>query len=321
MPPSSPSFAPSFQIIVVPPAEDFAPDYLVFDADDLPEPDLATPPDFLSLDAALSQLDRPHPPPQFNRTSVDTVVMPKRSDPHPDLADQTVHDDSEIVEVVKVRRTHSPEPPPPAPKPKSLRSRASKAFRSIKNVARASSRTRPYAQDTFASSQSTHPTIASASAAPPPLTRRGSVILSQLFRSPSATDVAAPSSTLDFLNPDLYSDDDDDEPDEPPIPAPRASSPSPSTRTFSSTVRRRLSILNFQRRPRAAAPSPPSPPSLSRGSTLPSDSSSAPQTPTDEAYPRPLPTSKDADDPDVTLGEMRLDSLHFDSLSFDPDNF
>ncbi|KAJ7694120.1 hypothetical protein B0H17DRAFT_1057858 [Mycena rosella] len=389
--PSSPLFAPSFQIIVVPPAEDFQPDYLVFNADE--EPDLATRPDFASLDDALNRITGEDPPPTFTRTSVDTVIMPRRGDPRPeqDVADETVREDSEIVEVVKVRRAFAEEPsapPPPKPKSTSLRSRASRAFRSIKNVARSSSRnskpytqdmfassqstqatfasvarsssrnSRPYAQDMFASSQSTQATFASVplpappAVTPPPLARRGSIILTQLFRAPSPAEVPA-SATLDFLPSPRYSDDDDDDDDDRESIAPRAPSPSPSARTFSSTVRRRLSIFNFQRKVRTDPPRPSSPPTLSRGSTLPSTSSapqtpteesyplpppspptlsrgstlpstsSAPQTPTEESYPLPPPPiAKDAaDDPDLTVGEMRLDSLHFESLSFDADNF
>lgn len=345
MPPASPSFAPSFQIIVVPPAEDLEPDYLVFHAEDLPEPDLATSPDFASLDDALTRLHSAESAPAFNRRSVDTVTMPRRraeadaraeadvraepglaeqgaAEPDAGLADETVRDDSEIVEVVKVRRAFSQDPPPPPqqPRPKSLRSRASRAFRSIKNVARSASRnSRPYSQDMFASSQSTQATFATAPPAttPPPLARRGSIILSQLFRTPSPAD--PPASALHFLA-ESYSDDYDDDDDR--EITPRAPSPSPSARTFSSTIRRRLSILSFQRKARTDPPRPSFPPTLSRGSTVPSTSSSAPQTPTEESYPRPPPSTKDADDdPDRTIGEMRLDSLHFESLSFDADNF
>ncbi|KAJ6547317.1 hypothetical protein B0H19DRAFT_1164989 [Mycena capillaripes] len=338
MPPSSPSFAPSFRIIVVPPAEDQEPDYLVFDAHDLPEPDLATQPDFVSLDDALARIRPRDTPPAFDRAAVDSVIMPRRSEPppQPDLADETVRDDSEIVEVVKVRRAFSEDGPPPAqappPKPKSLRSRAGSAFRSIKNLARVASRSRsnssssssrPYAQEVFASSQSTQATFATAPPlpTPPPMTRRGSIVLTQLFRSPSPVDT--PPSTLDFLASEPYSDDEDDDPDDDDDRqsiARRAPSPTPSARTFSSTMRRRLSILSFGK-PSTASPRPPSPPTLSRGSTVPS-TSSLPQTPTEETYPRPPPNTKDADDdPDRTIGEMRLDSLHFESISFDADNF
>ncbi|KAJ7715950.1 hypothetical protein DFH07DRAFT_862539 [Mycena maculata] len=311
MPPTSPSFAPSFQIIVVPPEEDLEPDYLVFNADDLPEPVLETRPDFVSLDEALARIHTPEHPPAFNRASVPTVVMPRRS---VEVADETVRDDSEIVEVVKVRR--APPEPPIQPKPKSLRSRASRAFRSIKNVARSSSRNnRPYVQDVFASSQATQATFATAPLpVTPPLARRRSMILSQLFRTPTPE-----GPTLEF---EPYSDDEDD--DRQSIPPPRGPSPSPSVRTFSSTIRRRLSILNFQRKARPASPPrTASPPTLSRGSTVPSTSSSVPQTPTEESYPCPPPSTKGADDdPDRTIGgEMRLDSLHFESLSFDADNF
>ncbi|KAJ7046534.1 hypothetical protein C8F04DRAFT_200277 [Mycena alexandri] len=342
--PSSPSLH-SFQIIVSPPSDSEEPqNFVIFDANDLPE----QAPDFSSLDDALARMHT-GPPPTFSRTSVDgSIVMPRRGDtlPDTDVADETVRDDSEIIEVVKVRRAFSQEeapPLPPPPKPKSLKSRAGNAFRSIKNLARVASRSnnRPYAQEVFASSQSTQATFATVpdgSSPPPPLSRRasrGSIILTQLFRAPSESTVdrPAPTSTLDFLASEPYSDDDDDrEPDaddRESIVRERASSPSPSTRTFSSTVRRRLSILSF-RKPRAAPPRSPSPPTLSRGSTVPSASSSAPQTPTEESYPPPPPISKDADDPDrtlrledmdLTIGEMRLDSLHFESLSFDADNF
>jgi hypothetical protein len=249
MPPSSPSKSHSFQIIVVPPAEDFQPDYLVFDADDLPD---ATEPDCASLDDALTRLHGPDPPPTFNRISADTVVMPRLSEsrPEPDVADETVRDDSEIVEVVKVRRAFSQETvpqPDPQQKSTSLRSRASRAFRSIKNVARSSSRSRPYAQDVFATSQSTQATFATAPpvAPPPPLARRGSIILTQLFRAPSHVDPPSPSSTLEFLASGRYSEDDDDDDDDRESMVPRAPSPSPSARTFSSTVRRRLSIVHL----------------------------------------------------------------------------
>ncbi|KAJ7349459.1 hypothetical protein DFH08DRAFT_865453 [Mycena albidolilacea] len=322
MPPASPSFAPSFQpfqIIVIPPAEDEQPDILVFDTHDVPEPEvLVDEPDFASLDAALARIRED--PPAVTRTSVDEVVLPRRSSEQSDLADDT------IVEVVKVRRAFSPDeqPPPPPPKPKSLRSRAGSAFRSIKNLARVASRsnTRPYAQEVFASSQSTQATFA---ALPPPetppRTRRGSIILTQLFRTPSPA-VDTPPPTLDFAG-ELYSDEDDeddDDDDRRSIPS-RGPSPTPSARTFSSTVRRRLSILSFRKGRAAPPPRPASPPTLSRGSTVPS-TSSLPQTPTEEEYPRLPPSTKDADDdPDRTIGEMRLDSLHFESLSFDADQF
>ncbi|KAJ7684922.1 hypothetical protein DFH06DRAFT_1156888 [Mycena polygramma] len=332
---SSHSFAPSFQIIVVPPAEDQEPDYLVFDAQVVPEP---AEQHFASLDDALARIQSREPPPAFARGAIESVVMPKRSGhrPEPDavLADETVRDDSEIVEVVKVRRAFSEDgpPPPSPPKPKSLRSRAGSAFRSIKNLARVASRssstTRPYAHQVFASSQSTQAMFATAPPLPTPprLARRGSIILTQLFRSPSPVHDTPPS-TLDFAS-EPYSDDehddhdqeDDDDDDRDSI-ARRAPSPTPSARTFSSTVRRRLSILSFGK-PRTAVPRPPSPPSLSRGSTVPSSSSSLPQTPTEESYPCRPPSVQDADDdPDRTIGEMRLDSLHFDCLSFDADQF
>ncbi|KAJ7219046.1 hypothetical protein GGX14DRAFT_434327, partial [Mycena pura] len=303
MPPSSPSFAPSFQIIVVPPAEDQLPDYLVFNADDVPEPNLASPPNFASLDDALVRLHSEETAPAFNRAGIESVIMPRRSDspPKPLISDETMREDSEIVEVVKVRRAYSQsqEGPPPMTKPKSLRFRAGRAFRSIKNLARASSHNsttttnRPYAQDVFASSQSTQATFATAptTGTSPPLARRGSIILTNLFRTPSRVDSLPPSSALNFPATERYSDeiDDDAEHDDRESIVDRAPSPSPSARSSFNTIRRRLSILSFPRKARAAPPRSPSPPILSRGSTMPSNSS-APQTPTEETYPHPPST-------------------------------
>ncbi|KAK7023768.1 hypothetical protein R3P38DRAFT_2954071 [Favolaschia claudopus] len=322
MPPSSPSFAPSFQIIVVPPAEDCQPDYLVFAAHHGLEPhELTADPDFASLDAALARIRGP----EHSRHVPDAEDLTIRDD-------LTVRDDSEIVEVVKVRRRSASqsEPPaalPPPPKPKSLKSRAGSAFRSIKNLARVASRStsttgRPYAHQVFASSQSTQATFSSAPqpATPPAPSRRGSVILTQLFRTPSPihdTPPALAGHYPDDDEADVFDEEDDDDQDS--IPS-RGPSPTPSTRTFASSVRRRFSVLNFIKPASAPPPRPSSPPTLSRGSTVPSTSSSLPPTPTEESYPSPCEKGAD-DDPDRTIGEMRLDSLHFDSLSFDADNF
>ncbi|KAJ7273465.1 hypothetical protein B0H12DRAFT_1089514, partial [Mycena haematopus] len=235
MPPSSPSFTPSFQIIVVPPAEDLEPDYLVFDAQDVPEAELlATEPDFPSLDAALARIRHGESPPTFTRTSVDGVVMP-RARPQPELADETVRDDEEIVEVVKVRRAFSPdEPPPPPPKPKSLRSRAGSAFRSIKNLARVASRsTRPYAQEVFASSQSTQATFASV-----PCQQRPQLAL-------VAAPLSSPSSSAPPLPPWTH-------------PRPSISSPAnpiPTTKTTTRTGTAWFPAVHPP--PRRRAPSPP----------------------------------------------------------------
>ncbi|CAK5279584.1 unnamed protein product [Mycena citricolor] len=330
MPHTSPLFSPSFQIIVVPPEEDLEPEQVVFHTDSLPEPDLATSPDFASLDQALARIKGTDPTPSTSRGKMNEEIQ-----------EALREGDSEIVEVVKVRRTFSPdaESAPPLPetktKTKSLRSRAGSAFRSIKNLARATSRSattaasadsRPYTQEVFAFSQSTQATFATAPLpSAPPLSRRGSVILSNLFRNPSRTSdsVIATSSTSDFQRMRYSADFEDDE-DELEEPISRAPSPSPSMQTFTSTVRRRLSILSFQRK---APPRPVSPPSLSRGSTDPS-TSSAPQTPTEETHPQPSAErfSKEVapleeEDPDRTIGEMRLDSFHFDGLSFDAEQF
>lgn len=136
----------------------------------------------------------------------------------------------------------------------------------------------------------------------------------------------------------------------------RSSSPSPSTRTFS--TRRRFSILSLQKLftstpstsssqalegEQSGTTTPTtSTPSLSRESSGPStiSSSSGPDTPTEESHVQigdydeageaaetetqtPRLTSKD--EPPLLMQdisfEMRLDSLHFESLTFDADEF
>ncbi|KAJ7632405.1 hypothetical protein FB45DRAFT_912354 [Roridomyces roridus] len=308
MPPSAPSFTPSFRIIVIPPAEDLQPDYLVFE-DDPREPELDSRPDCASLDDALAHLPSGESAPVFDRSAMPTVVMPRRGE-------RDIGDDSEIVEVVKLGR-RKPQEEEEEPKTRSL-SWASRAFRSIKNIGR-----KPYAQEVFAASQTTFTAIPRP-VTPPPLARRRSATLSELFRTPTqeVPSTSSTLSTLQFLAGESEDDGDDDEDQDERRgePSPRASSPSPSTRTFSSSIRRRFSILNFRKA--RAVPRPYSPPALSRESTVPSTSSSLPQTPTDETCFHSPTIPKDADDdPDRTIGEMRLDSLHFDSLSFDADNF
>jgi hypothetical protein len=109
--------------------------------------------------------------------------------------------DSDVVEVVKVRRNQhssSKEDDKPQSVPltsersKTLKSRASKAFRSLKGSLRTS---KPRAQDVFTSVKSnahTHPDIVttitsdtSPRPSTPSISRRGSKILSQLFIPPS----------------------------------------------------------------------------------------------------------------------------------------
>lgn len=361
-PPCSPSFSPSFQIIVVPPEEDQEDEYLVFHASDIPEPDLSTPPDIHSLNSALDRFHQSdsHPPP-FNRAAADTIVMPRKgidvrsiadilmSDEPPQCGEDTIiREDSEIVEVVKVRRNATPsiaarddDLDPPTKRSKTLRSRASKAFRSIKNIGRGSVRSsKPYAQDMFASSESTHSTFAHQEVPIPPttqarrITRRGSVVLSQLFRSPSLFDLSSPRSSSptptehpNAIVSDIYQDE-EDMLDRTSLHT-RVASPTPSTQTFSSTARRRFSVLSLHRLFTFSSDSASSvpPPNMSRGPSGPSTaSSSGPTTPTEEFTPLPLGRKGSfapalAPNEDLSFGEMQLDSLHFDSLSFDPDHF
>ncbi|KAF8892703.1 hypothetical protein BD779DRAFT_1670368 [Infundibulicybe gibba] len=420
-------FAPSSSIqmpnvFVVPPEEEQSPTWCYFDAGISP-PNLSTVPDAEELKDALQMLKQTEsPPPLFHRSSageLGSVIMPRKSCEGRSIADVLMHEatqdpqrpqevssraptptaesgnDSEIVEVVKVGR-HGQAEPAPVPdmkRSKTFKSRASKAFRSIKNVGKSSSRSKPRAQDIFPPNggQSTHSTIgpgqsrhiASGSERTPNKSRRSSVVLSQIFHAPTLktkpsieTPLAPPSEShfpdlLNHTEPETHisqpsgtqQDDMDD--------MRRSSSPTPSTQTFS--AHRRFSMLSLQRIfSFSQIPEPPNPsndsihsgsttprstPSMSHDSSGPStvsSSSSGPETPIDEAHMVParprismdldvsgmavetwgfgLEPRLDMPDPkqraplpaleeqDMSL-EMRLDSLHFDSLSFDADNF
>ena len=404
-PPSSYTTSPSVQmpnVFVVPPEEEDSPTWCYFDAAQTPEHDLSTLPDVDVLETALNVFQHSDSfPPVFSRDSahgsMDAVVMPRRGErqsisdvlmkdeeenqgPRGTVRGREPGDDSEIVEVVKVKRNDRQNPTdsaaPPTKRSKTFRSRASKAFRSIKNVGRS---TKPNAKNIFASSVGTQVSSTSRqtqrqteeeSPLPPPpprirsptLSRRGSFILSQIFHTPNLktrasfdtsfpSEPAFPSSstqsspythlshadTSPSLTPDHNRDHDHD--------SLRPSSPT-STQSFSHS-RRRLSILNLQRL-FSFSPSPDhsttptSTPTMSCDSSVPSTSStsSGPDTPMDDPYPPELVGSgklggaagtgewrspKTESPPVVAPGdisiEMRLDSLHFDSMSFDVDRF
>ncbi|RDB24186.1 hypothetical protein Hypma_008861 [Hypsizygus marmoreus] len=124
----------------------------------------------------------------------------------------------------------------------------------------------------------------------------------------------------------------------------RSPSPTPSAQTFSN--RRRFSVMSLQRLFSFSAETDASdsaPPGMSRDSTGPStaSSSSGPDTPTEEAAPLPAyqlqlhldsidnrsPFTRKCERGPVALEqgeisfEMKLDSLHFEALSFDADRF
>ncbi|TFK42879.1 hypothetical protein BDQ12DRAFT_297104 [Crucibulum laeve] len=308
-------------------------------------------------------------------------------------------EDSEIIEVVKVRK-HRREPvyeeeeeqdtPPQTAALKhtsTLKSRASKAFRSLKGSLRSS---KPRAQDVFSQEhdqQRQHDEHQRPRT--PTISRRGSGILSQLFTAP-ATSIRSRSSVSSFEPPSrsesksafpssrssvsvatsysrrssIYQGTISPSEQEPDLHI-RAPSPAPSTAS------RRFSRLNLRKVFSFSSHTE----SISSGRTTPtlssSKSSSSPQTPTsteeeagtEEITPRrrrSFSTDKDRpssstfefdtgpvlnlelgstavpssfelsdarkrpalvqEDGDVSF-EMRLDSLHFESLSFDADRF
>jgi len=210
-----------------------------------------------------------------------------------------IANDSDVIEVVKVRRTKHQADDEPQIVPlaselkrsKTLKSRASKAFRSLKGSLRTS---RPRAQDVFSSvkSNSHHysdivtPPMSNTSPRPPTpsLSRRGSRILSQLFISPSLksrssisldelsqpepvffpstsspteTNFVSASSTIDHLSCHSSIYENGSLKDEARL---KAGSPVPTATTdFKKTKYRRFSILSLHKLFSFSSPASPSP--------------------------------------------------------------
>jgi hypothetical protein len=396
VPTNSPSFRVPDVLLVGPEEEDDGP-WLLFDAAKDSERDLSKTPDLEFLDVALNAIHNSQlSSPVFHRGSLgetgEDVVMPRRGDYWPrkiSIRDEeerleTQHfsgEDSVVVEVVKVRRgegyqgklegkLHT------SKRSTGFRTAASKAFQSIKNVAKGSSR-KPPAQDVWSldgkggshnEREEEPPRDSSEQRRPraPTLSRRSSSRISQLFSSPNKThnissvesehalissafqsEISLHSfpvqrSSMPIIShadthPSLELPMDDD-----PQLSVRPVSPTSSTK---SSLRRRFSILELGGLFSSSSSKPPSYLSSSLSKSLssapvmfrdPSTNSSAPSTSTEASSdtpdtpedvclinPLPCPNSKlgeEAGDPDLA-SEMRLDSLHFDSLSFDPDEF
>ncbi|KAF9459568.1 hypothetical protein BDZ94DRAFT_1312294 [Collybia nuda] len=417
VPPTSPSLQMP-NVFVVPPEEDQLSPWCCFDATEVThlEPDLSTILDIEFLDGALEVLHTESHAPVFHRDADgpfgyrNPVIMPRKSTETSSITDvpidekrygsddelklervleksvyngcgrRNVGEDSEIVEVVKVRR-HDREgrvqdnTEALDKTSKSFKSRASKAFKTLKNVGKHSTRLKRQAQGILVSPPSIEDE-------PPPrartptMSRRGSVILSQLFNTPSpikpcqsVSSFGVASSLTESVFPIPSSSSSVFHPTIPPRPLPdlhslldlldpdcspsslqdidhqafRSPSPTPSTQTFS--ARRRFSIMSLQRIFSFSSPdhdvdAMPRTSNMSRDSTGPSSASSlGPDTPTEEVIPLPLPLHSTYSDRNgavpqfktaevtstISAGdisfEMRLDSLHFESLSFDADRF
>ncbi|KAJ4488236.1 hypothetical protein J3R30DRAFT_3695984 [Lentinula aciculospora] len=193
-------------VFVIPPEEDNNPPFCCFDATYPRERYIPTEEDLEVPGSALEIISQQlsNNSPIFHRGShINRVVMPRRSDgrsieevlageeEYQDL-DITIRggnppgDDSEIVEVIKVRRHTQDErekkplvSEPVAKSSKSLKARASRAFSSLRSLSRSASRSRIPSQDL--------PSDTESSRAPSPApSRRGSMIFSSLFsHSPS----------------------------------------------------------------------------------------------------------------------------------------
>lgn len=405
-------------VFVIPPEEDHSPSWCYFDAAEAPPLDyvLSTPPDVHFLDNALGALLPEIHPPVFHRSSrspsqsimpvksgetspITEILMNNCTDDEMDLPlelDSTPEDisgargtgrsraaeDSVVIEVVKLRR-HEEEHVaiPLATHSKSLKSRASKAFRSLKNVGKSSIRSRLNSPGASIPTpvEGDDPSLRETTQT---VSHRGSVILSQLFTSnatlKSRTSVSSfenqrprhdsSVSTLEQRIPALTKSTPYNHiPTSPNSPIPhfldplsssscqdsscqisRSSSPT-SIQTFSN--KRRFSMISLQRlfsfsssdhdvKPSDSGSTTPTSTSMSRNSSGPSATSSlGPDTPTEGIPPLSLHLSLEGDDKhffvasdsqsaavpaleseDVSF-EMRLDPLHFETLSFDASRF
>jgi hypothetical protein len=415
VPPTSP-FIQMPNVFVVPPEEDHSPSWCYFDAADAPplKSVLSTPPDIDFLDDALGALNCESPA-VFHRyasTSSSHPIMPlKSAEPRPrkdvlmnlepnytdneldlhlglELESEAVAsiggmeghratEDSLVLEVIKLRRHHEEHVTMPSTKhSRSFRSRASRAFRSFKNVSKGSIRSKSYSPR--------HADDLTPRERTPAVSRRSSIILSQLFTSP--VDLTSSTSASSFETQRRQEDNFIATPDQripvfvssmlydynPTTAIPKhldslslpsscqdsmrqiSRSPSPtSIRTLSN--KRRFSLMSLQRlfsfsesdsEPPGSGSTTPTSMSISGNfSRLSTASLRGPDTPTEGVHSLPTHLAphihlqgdrkdslmhsdhqfKAGSSPALGSGdssfEMRLDSLHFENLSFDPSRF
>ncbi|KAG6865864.1 hypothetical protein C0991_010945 [Blastosporella zonata] len=259
--------------------------------------------------------------------------------------------DPDVVEVLKIERysddieqpSHAPTPPV---KSKSFKSRASKALRTL--VGKGSLRSKTKTQPIPSPVNEVEPPLKSKTPLPRGVSRRGSAIFTQIFSPPSqpqpsvssfnaahASSNSPPSnvprypSSLHNVPPPDTRQSTPGSPTSLNFDSHDVRSPSPTSSTQTTSNRPRFSMMKLSRV--FSLPSSDEAPhttSMSRNSSEPSTSSfSGPETPTDESAPvpncrqnRPFAAVPALDPGDVSF-EMKLDSLHFDSLSFDADRF
>ncbi|OBZ75648.1 putative transporter mfs2 [Grifola frondosa] len=366
-------------VFVIPPEEEQHenPPWCYFDATSATKR-YCTSPDMEALDVALSFCQqRDNRAPTFSRSfgnaSQETIVMPRKGSivftqdivmagPERNKSKLGVRGrtlDEEIVEVVKVRRNEGMTDvgdvrTQTMKKSKTFRARASQAFRSIKNVGRRtavpSSDSWPPADTHMRASCDQMPSFRPSSPAPN-LTRRKSLMLSQLFTfsqsnrsSPTIFDDPMTSTSPTFSSPTESSLSHsrrlntspslEDCMSPPPKPDGRSSTNNP-TLSKRKSFRRRLSVLELQKL--FSSNSTTNRPSLSEARVDVDVSSERRAYSIDSAGILSSPSTRTCtpsssggfsspvfvDDPsheDFEL-EMRLDSLHFDTLEFDPDEF
>ncbi|KAG5650165.1 hypothetical protein H0H81_000475 [Sphagnurus paluster] len=383
-PPTSPSLQMP-NVFVVPPEEEDTPAWCCFDATQ-PHPleSLMTSTDLNFLENRLSVFQTESDTPILHRNASGPfpshipVTMPKKnvqsrsiidayiSGEYPESDDEDMDieqepprtiggsgNDSEIVEIIKLRRQGEDSGGYPHALPthtkssKSLKSRASKAFRSLRNVGKSkgSLRVKPKAEDIFTSGSTAPPSQT------PTIARRSSAVFSQLFSPPATLDSPSSSSSEErdatklSLALDQYRSSSSLEgqpcyrrPDSPlnhasDLDRHDSQGQPPTLSVHTKSNRRRFSMMSLQRIFSFSGDecSDATPSYIFSDSAGPSTaSSSGPETPTDESNPLPLQfdgknLSTSSTVPmlrhDQISFEMRLDSLHFDSLSFDADEF
>ncbi|KAG6827908.1 hypothetical protein H0H92_010006 [Tricholoma furcatifolium] len=286
--------------------------------------------DYMESDEDMEELE-PEPEPDAPETDYDAT---------------NIGNDSMVVEVVKVRRyiediQDQPAPSPPTKPSKSFKQRASMALRSLVGKGLAHSKSKP------------QPISSPTNEDPPPKGKapapRSSGMLSQIFlpssnvhahksvssfdttqslaRHPSRSKKSYPSSLHNGHPHKFASLRSSSAPA--PEPGDFQSPPGPSTKPPAS--RRRFSAMALNRIFSSSSPtneaSNSTPNTMPRTSSGPSmDSSSGPETPTDDLIHIPRVQAGSSNDHDHLAQEdvsfeMKLDSFHFDDLSFDVDRF
>ncbi|KII88764.1 hypothetical protein PLICRDRAFT_176309 [Plicaturopsis crispa FD-325 SS-3] len=303
---NSPAFPSMPNVFVIPPDEEQPENqpWCCFDAGNGRGPKFSTSPDMDSLDVAVTVMHQDRAvadAPTFHRSSGEEddtdVVMPrKRSRPESVVSFHIDQSQEDVIEVVKVGRrdgtqVEEDDAAHRIKRSKTFVSRASKAFKSIKNIGKGS--TRKHAKDAWPSRDSTSSVSSRAqsyqegtadvfttSASAPTLSRRKSLALSLFSPRELSLDrgISNENCPIEFTPPDSPTRAQDPSNvsdslvmvDEPDLPPPTATLSTPRT------TRRRFSLLELHR---VFSFSPTAPTDAPGDSSPPSSTSSTASTP------------------------------------------